>query len=150
MHMTDIDRRPRVFIKAAEFGRLQPFAEMFATPGAALLKEELARARIIHAETRPGFAHLNSIVTYLDRNTGEIRTVELVLPDDHGGDDRISILSPLGAALIGLGEGAEFQWKSPAEESLNVKVFGVGRRDHSAPSGIRYYRQPPFYSNLQD
>jgi regulator of nucleoside diphosphate kinase len=138
-----------MFIKAAEFGRLEAFAEMFATSGATLLREELGRARIIHAETRPGFAHLNSMVTYLDRDTGKIHTVELVLPDEDCGEDRVSILSPLGAALIGLGEGAEFRWKSPSGEILHVKVFGVGRRDEAAPGGIRYYRQPPMWTNSE-
>jgi regulator of nucleoside diphosphate kinase len=147
MHTSDVAGRPRVFINTAEFGRLLPLADAARTQGAALLREELARARIIHAETRPGFAHLGSVVTFLDRDSGEVRTVELVLPDqEDGAADRISILSPLGAALIGLGEGAEFWWKPPSGDGLQIRVLGVGRREGNTDVPIRYYRRPPFYA----
>jgi regulator of nucleoside diphosphate kinase len=141
-----VEHKPQIYITAADFNCLAPLARSATWPSAGLLKEELARATIIHGETQPGFAHLNSVVTYLDRASGRIHTVELRLPEDPQVDeDCVSILSPLGAALLGLAEGADFRWRPPAGDGLDLKVFGVGRRDDSAPDGVRYYRRPPFY-----
>lgn len=86
-------------------------------------------------------------MTYLDRSTGRVRTVELVLPEhSNAGEGRVSVLSPLGAALLGLAEGALFRWQAPSEVALDVKILGVGHRDASRPgSPVQYYRRPPLY-----
>ena len=146
MTTANSEGRPAIYVTAADFDRLAPLASSRGSAAAELLQEELARAGILHGETQPGFAHLNSVVTYLDRASGRIETVELV-PEDapQSGDGYVSILTPLGAALLGLAEGAEFRWRSPAGYRLDLKIFGVGRRDESSPDGVRYYRRPSFY-----
>lgn len=76
------------------------------------LKEKLERARIIKPEeVPPSLVTMNSEVVLSDLDTGERVTLELVFPaaaDPTAG--QVSVLSPIGLALIGSSEGAEVEW----------------------------------------
>lgn len=147
MRPSNAKGRPTIYVSVADHDRLAPVARSLDCAAGELLKEELARATILHGEAQPGYAHLNSVVTYLDRATGRTQTVDLVPADAaECGPGCVSILTPLGAALLGLAEGAEFKWRSPAGYRLDLKIFGVGRRDESCPDGVRYYHPPSFDS----
>jgi regulator of nucleoside diphosphate kinase len=140
--------KPPVQITAAEFGRLAPLARAESTPGARLLAEELDRATLLYGRPRPGVAHLGSVVTYLDRTRGRIRTIQLVAPEEAGTDDAdVSVLSPLGAALLGLAEGHTFRRRMAAGEAVDLKILAVGWRDQPLPEGgVRYFRRAPAFS----
>lgn len=79
----------------------------------ARLHDELARAKIV-AERSPTTAGLESTVDVLDLDSGESDSFTLTLPEqanaEHG---RLSILAPLGTALLGYSEGDEFTWEMP-------------------------------------
>jgi regulator of nucleoside diphosphate kinase len=81
----------------------------------ATLAEELDRADIVQPEHLPDdVVTMHARVRYLDETTGERREVTLVYPDEadasHG---RISVLSPVGAALLGLAAGQSIEWEFP-------------------------------------
>ncbi|HWK34654.1 nucleoside diphosphate kinase regulator [Sphingomonas sp.] len=79
---------------------------------ARLLFEEIDRAELHTADDLP--AHtvaMNSHVAYVDESSGTRRTVQVVYPQDADIDaGRISVLTPIGAGLIGLSEGASIVW----------------------------------------
>lgn len=83
-----------------------------STMAAGLLLEELARAEFCSPESLPAdVVTMRSRVTFLDEESGEQHSVELVYPraaDMEQG--RVSVLTPVGAALIGLRRGAAIDW----------------------------------------
>lgn len=96
--------------------------------GEALLKE-LGRARVVpEAQLPDEVVSMNSRIEYLDCVTDEVRCVKLVYPgDDIEGSRRVSVLSPLGTALIGLRKGQSISWRTPLGGWLEIEVRRVER-----------------------
>ncbi len=79
------------------------------------LERELERAVLVKPEAVPAtVVTMNSKVEVLDLDTQERRSVTLVFPSmariDAG---RISVLAPLGTALLGSREGSQVEWPTP-------------------------------------
>ncbi len=79
------------------------------------LRQELARAVVLEPALIPStVVGLNSRVRLQDLDTGEVEEYVLVAPDRaDAGQQRISLLAPIGAALIGYREGNEIAWPTP-------------------------------------
>ena|SRR5689334_15325142 len=97
-------RKPSVYVTESEYERLSNLAHANASRGAALLGDELVRAIVLKDGEFPrDFVRLRSFVEFTDLMTGRTRRVQIVLPDEADIDqDRLSVLSPVGAALLGL------------------------------------------------
>lgn len=93
----------------------QDFARLVPLACDKTLAEELDRATVIPAERMPGnVVRMHSRVTYLDEHSGERREVELVFPDEVDlASGKISVLAPVGSALLGLQEGQTIEWLFP-------------------------------------
>jgi regulator of nucleoside diphosphate kinase len=101
---------PDVYVAEADFDRLSELCAAAAGPGARLLARELDRAIIVPDGGRAkGFVRLGSQVEYRDLLTGRTRTLTVVEPDEADIDrQRLSVVSPIGAALVGLQAGDLF------------------------------------------
>jgi regulator of nucleoside diphosphate kinase len=79
------------------------------------LEAELARAKVVPpAEVPPDVVTMNSKVRILDLDTKETATYSLVYPADADIDQhRISVLAPVGTALLGFRAGDVIEWKVP-------------------------------------
>lgn len=122
--------RPAVFISTADlerFAGLLPETMTPAAPGAALLAEEIARAQVCPETEMPArVVRLGSIVRYRDLVSGRQRRIQVVMPADADMDEgRVSILSPIGAALIGLPEEQPFGWLDAAGDLRRIEVLDV-------------------------
>jgi regulator of nucleoside diphosphate kinase len=100
----------------------------------AQLAEELDRADIVPPERVPeDVVTMHASVRYLDETTGERREVVLVYP--HEADvsrGRISVLSPVGGALLGLAAGQSIEWDFPnGRRRLRVEDVRQPLRDAS-------------------
>lgn len=93
-----------------------------------LLYRELDRANVVAPEALPAdVVSLGSRVSFENEDTGKVHTFQLVMPQEMDGSaDRISLLTPAGAALIGLTVGARIQWPAPGGE-LHLRLTGVER-----------------------
>jgi regulator of nucleoside diphosphate kinase len=89
----------------------------------ALLLREAERARLHSAAKIPGdVITMGSVVEFLDDNSDGPRTVTLVYPSDADiSEGRISILTPVGAALIGLRSGQSILWPDRCLTVLKVQ-----------------------------
>jgi regulator of nucleoside diphosphate kinase len=96
-------------------------------PGAALLDEELARATIVPDDALPPqTVALDSRVRFQDENTGQVREVTLVVPSKVSPEEgRISVLSPIGSALIGLSVHDDIDWPVPGGKLRRLRVLDV-------------------------
>jgi regulator of nucleoside diphosphate kinase len=90
------------------------------------LDAELARAQIIESGEAPrSLVTMNSQVTYENTNSGEKHTVRLVYPRDADvSQNQISVLAPLGTALLGLREGQAIEWEMPGG-TRRIKILKV-------------------------
>ena len=89
------------------------------------LERELARAEIVASEDIPtDVVTMNSRAELLDLETDERMEFTLVFPIDANIEaDRISVLAPLGTAMLGYRVGDEFKWKVPyGERRLKVNA----------------------------
>lgn len=89
------------------------------------LLREISRAKIVTDDEFPGnVVAVNSQVDVRDDVTGTTRQVVLVMPDEMSiQPNAISVLSPLGVALIGLSEGHSIEWCSASGEPSSVTVL---------------------------
>jgi regulator of nucleoside diphosphate kinase len=101
----------------------------------AMLLEEIERAQLHDPDSMPpGHVRLNSTVTYLDEQTQESRAVQLVLPAHANiAEGRVSILTPMGAALYGLAGGHSIDWPDLCGNSRAIRVIRVTTGDTEAP-----------------
>lgn len=101
---------------------------------AALLLGEIERAETHAAEALPaGTVTIGSEVDFLDESTHRLRTVTLVMP---GGADiqagRVSVLTPIGAGLIGLREGQAIDWPDRDGTPHRLRILAVRRAGDQA------------------
>lgn len=122
--------RPPVHLLASEsdlVGTLALQAERRQPVVAAMLLEEIDRAELHDAETMPpNYAGLNSYVTFVDEKTAQVRELQLVLPAEADiAEGRISILTPMGAALYGLTDGACISWPDLEGNERPIRIMRV-------------------------
>ena len=93
------------------------------------LTEELDRAIVVHKEQVPeDVVTMHTCCTYLDQRLGTQRQIELVYPDEADpATGKISVLTPVGSALIGLRVGKEIAWDFPDGSVRRLKVTGISK-----------------------
>jgi len=122
-------RLPPITISAVDHDRLAAIAEPAArreSEAAEALLAELDRAEVVADEAVPAdVVRMGSRVTFrADR--GASQTVTLVYPPDADIEAmRISVLTPVGAALIGMSSGQSIDWSDPAGRPRSLTVEAV-------------------------
>lgn len=91
------------------------------------LEEILDLARIVQPDKVPGnVVTMNSRIVFEDVSTHERGTVTVVYPDDADpASGRISVLSPVGAALLGESEGEEVELPLPHGQTRRIRIDTV-------------------------
>jgi regulator of nucleoside diphosphate kinase len=94
------------------------------------LTQELSRATILpRQEIGADLVTMYSEVQYRDNSTGETHTVTLVYPGDQDiASWKISVLTPVGAALIGLSAGQSIEWETRLGAHKSLTVLRVVRQ----------------------
>ncbi len=97
--------------------------------------QEIGRARIVPDDRLPAdVVGMGSLVRFRDESTGAERTVRLVYPREADiAAGRISILTPIGAGLIGLKQGQSIRWEDRDGHPKVLQVIAVGEDCGSAP-----------------
>ncbi|MBM6581675.1 nucleoside diphosphate kinase regulator [Microvirga sp. BT689] len=122
--------KPRITITAADYEKLSTLAEaaMHTMPDVAReLSAELDRAHILTGgKQRADAVHMGCEIDFRDDTTGRVQTVTLVYP--HEADiskGQISVLTPIGTALIGLPLGQSIDWTTRTGETRRLTVLQV-------------------------
>ncbi|OHV17643.1 nucleoside diphosphate kinase regulator [Methylorubrum extorquens] len=94
---------------------------------AAFLSDELDRVQIVRGGVAQGaFARMGSRVVFRDNSTGRTQSVTLVYPGEADIEQgKVSILTPIGAALIGLSKGQSINWATRTGETRRLTVLEV-------------------------
>ena len=113
--------------------RLLVTTALYSNASAALqkLREELDRAAIIDSAAIPaGVVIMDSTVEFEDLGTGEVEEYTLTFPDRANVEEkRLSILAPIGTALIGYRVGDLVRWSTPG----GVRQLKIRRVTAPAP-----------------
>ena len=91
------------------------------------LAEEIGRARVLAKGEHPQHVVcMNSEVEFRDDTTSKVQKVVLVYPEEADISQRkISVLTPVGTALIGLGDRDSITWITPNGELRQLTVLSV-------------------------
>ena len=94
---------------------------------AAELADEIGRAQVLAKGEMPKhFVSMNSEVEFRDDTTGKVRTVTLVYPEEADiSQGKISVMTPVGTALIGLRTGHSITWETPSGEMRQLTVISA-------------------------
>ncbi|HEY1326939.1 MAG TPA: nucleoside diphosphate kinase regulator [Casimicrobiaceae bacterium] len=103
------------------------FTRVMALQPDPLLRAELERAIVVAPHAMPpGVVTMYSNVRYHDEHAGLSRKVQIVYPEDaDAAAGKVSVLAPVGAALIGLEKGQAIDWKFPGGEVRRLRVEEV-------------------------
>ena len=124
LHLIDAEA-DKIYSLAASVEQRQPEV-------AALLMGELDRA-VVHAATDMprGIVTMGATVDFVDEANGKERRMQLVYPHEADVDaGRLSILSFVGAGLIGLAEGDSIVWPDREGHERRLRIVRV-----AAPQG---------------
>ncbi len=113
--MLDFNHDHDLIITTKDFERLQPILDTTSSEASELLDFELRRARVVEPRAVPAdVVTMNSSVVYEDCETAERREVRVCFPRDaNAAQGRVSVLAPIGSALLGLRVGQVITWQVP-------------------------------------
>ncbi|HCR1367973.1 TPA: nucleoside diphosphate kinase regulator [Pseudomonas aeruginosa] len=118
----DLQRLERLLDGLDEFG-----------PAAEALEAELSRAQVVgHDEIPPGVVTMNSTVRCREESSGKEYTLTLVYPEDVAGEGKVSILAPVGTALLGLTIGQTIDWPAPSGKTLKLTLLEIEYQPETA------------------
>ncbi|MCW2410504.1 MULTISPECIES: nucleoside diphosphate kinase regulator [unclassified Sphingobium] len=130
MTSTQAGRRPAIHMIDTEADRLTELAlgaEDRFPEVSALLLDEVGRATVKTAsQIGPDVVRMQSTVAFIDEESGAERSVQLVYPgeaDINAG--RVSILTLIGAALIGLRQGQSINWPDRSGKRRRLRIQSV-------------------------
>ena len=125
-----MEQKPPITISSLDAARLEKILDSLRNkqiPNKEDFQAELDRANIVEPEEMPhDIVTMNSTVVFRMDSSGKEFALTLVYPDDiDDGAGKISVLAPVGSALLGLREGDEISWPKPGGGLLRVCILKV-------------------------
>lgn len=122
-----MNTRPEITLSTLDLDRLYNLIDSLpqnSVAGINELEAELSRANIVApAEIPPTIVTMNSTVKFFIESTQKEFELTLVYPKDVDSSGKtISILAPVGSALLGLSLGDEIEWPKPGGGELKVTI----------------------------
>lgn len=123
---------PPILVSSEDRARLLELVSHAEGPVAEQLEHELDRAEVLPLQDVPSdVIVMDSEVEYEELGTGRRRQLRLVFPREaDGAAGRVSILAPLGCALLGLRVAQEIDWKMPGGKR-RIRVLSVSRESRA-------------------
>lgn len=125
-----MEQKPPITISSLDAARLEKMLDSLGSkqiPNKEDLRNELDRANIVEPEEMPhDVVTMNSTVIFRMESSGTEFALTLVYPNDiDDGSGKISVLAPVGSALLGLREGDAISWPKPGGGLLKVRILKV-------------------------
>jgi len=125
-----VEQPPPIIVSSLDLARLDALLESPAhsrNPAATALGKELDRAQVLPPEQVPeGIVTMHSRVECVDELQGSAHTLTLVYPHEADFDQgKVSVLAPVGSALLGLSVGQSIDWVAPGDRKLRLRVTAV-------------------------
>lgn len=122
--------KPSITLSADDYERLSMLAHAARNRMPDLADElaaEVQRAQVLAKGRRAeNVVCMNSDVQFRDDSTGKVRRITLVYPEEADiAQNKVSVLTPVGTALIGLQAGQSITWETPSGEVRQLTVLTV-------------------------
>lgn len=116
-----------IFITDQDYQRLSGLVSRIDSEITEFLEGELGRANILPQDRIPAdVVTMNSKVRFQNLENGEFSELTLVYPQDADiAQGRVSVLAPIGAALIGLRAGQSIESPLPNARELRLRVTAI-------------------------
>lgn len=127
--------QPPIIITRADLQRLEAVLDRLEefSPTAEALEQELNRAQVVAlTEVPAGVVTMNSRVHCREEAGGKDYHLTLVFPEDAGADGTVSVLAPVGCALLGLSVGQHIDWPVPGGKVLKLTLLAVEYQPEAA------------------
>ena len=126
-------RRPNIVVARSEHSRLYRLASAAADRMPEVADEllsELDRAKIVADTAVPAdVVRIGSTVEFKP-DTGAAKTVNLVFPEEADiAEGKVSVLTPIGTALIGLKPGQSITWRARDGRQHELTILSVRQTD---------------------
>ncbi len=123
-------KQPSITISSLDYERLSDLLANVPNKDAVTLEslqQELDRAHVVEpSQMPPDVVSMNSRVSFEMEPDGRTFEMDLVYPRDADGSaHRVSVLAPVGAALLGLSVGQRIEWPAPGGKSITVRILEV-------------------------
>ena len=124
-------KEAQLIITETDFEKLTALVNINRSETSELLEVELSRATVVADDKLPkDVVAMNSTVNYTDVETKKSSVLTLVYPHDASIEEKkVSVLAPMGSALIGLKVGQTIQWPMPNGNTKKVKVTSVSHNN---------------------
>jgi regulator of nucleoside diphosphate kinase len=123
---------PSIIVSSLDAERLHRLldAKQYSNlPGVDALINELDRAKVVEPAAVPSdVVTMNSTVQFVDDTTSKEYRLTLVYPGNTESPETVSILAPIGSALLGLSVGQSIDWQVPGGRMLKLRVLQVVRQ----------------------
>ena len=125
-----MEQKPPITISSLDAVRLEKMLDSLdgtQIPNKDDLRAELDRANILEPQEMPqDVVTMNSTVIFKLESVGTEFALTLVYPSDiDQGTGKISVLAPVGSALLGLREGDAISWAKPGGGFLKVHILKI-------------------------
>ena len=118
---------PKIVLSSLDLDRLDQLLSRLPAkdPARLQLEQELDRGAVVEPAAMPAnVVTMNSTVRLRLLKTGEEPCLTLVYPKDlDATGDKVSVLAPVGSALLGLSEGDQIHWPMPDGEIQPIQVL---------------------------
>lgn len=122
------DDSKHIYLTELDMSRLESLVAVSQkTKNVLDLEEELGRAVVVPVHEIPAdVVTMNSKVRFADEATGEASEVTVVYPRDADVDGgKVSVLAPVGSALLGLKVGETIEWIMPTGKTRRLAIVSV-------------------------
>ena len=127
---------PSIILTRLDVQRLERLIDSLddSLPGVIALQTELDRAETLvgHDEVPAGVVTMNSRVHCREESSGKDYHLTLVYPQDAGPEGTVSILAPVGCALLGLTVGQHIDWPGPGGKLLKLTLLDIEYQPEAA------------------
>jgi regulator of nucleoside diphosphate kinase len=123
--------QPEIYVTTHDYERLSALADFYKSRRRGVLVDflidELERAELVPAaEVGHKVVTMNSRMRIMDPDTALSRAVTLVYPGEEDSlRGKVSVVTPLGSALLGLAEGGRMEWRTLDGRTKSVSVLEV-------------------------
>jgi regulator of nucleoside diphosphate kinase len=122
--------RPPLVLSRPDCARLEALLDAQPSADTQGLRAELERAQVVEPDAVPSdVIAMNSTARFRDEASGEEHEITLVYPQDAGSaSGTVSILAPVGSALLGLRVGHAIDWPMPGGRTARLRVLSIGHQ----------------------
>ena len=132
-----MDTRTPIILSRLDVERIEALLEtptLKDSPMARKLREEFDRAEIVEPAQMPhDVVSMNSSADCVEESGNKRHSLTLVYPKDADADaGKVSVLAPVGSALLGLRVGQSIDWPGHGGRTLKLRVTAIHYQPEAA------------------